>query len=182
MSSEQPIYTTRRIFKSAVTGPNVIRELLQIVFLAELVDPGDEVWLVSPWISDLALLDNRAGGLDGINPEWRRREIRLSEISGQLMAIGCRVTVVTRRDDHNLVFIARLRDVALASGVADKLGVIIRDNLHTKGILTSHGLLMGSMNLTFRGMEMNDEFVEYDTADSAVARARLAFREYHQAR
>ena len=56
-------FETRRIFKSAVTSQNLIRELLQAMFLGELIAPGGErAWLVSPWISNVIIFDNRAGG------------------------------------------------------------------------------------------------------------------------
>ena len=71
-------FETRRIFKSAVTSQNLIRELLQMMFLGELLAPGGQrAWLVSPWISNIVLFDNRAGGFGTINPEWGNREIRL---------------------------------------------------------------------------------------------------------
>ena len=44
-------FTTRRIFKSAVTSQNLIRELLQMMLLGELLAPGgNRAWLVSPWM------------------------------------------------------------------------------------------------------------------------------------
>ena len=55
-------FETRRIFKSAVTSQNLIRELLQLMFLGELLAPGGErAWLVSPWISNIVLFDNSRG-------------------------------------------------------------------------------------------------------------------------
>ncbi len=39
-----PHYQTRRIFRSHVTSQDVVRELLQIMFLAELLAPSREVW------------------------------------------------------------------------------------------------------------------------------------------
>ena len=67
-------FETRRIFKSAVTSQNLIRELLQMMLLGELLSPGGQrTWLVSPWISNIMLFDNRAGGFGTINPEWGNR-------------------------------------------------------------------------------------------------------------
>ena len=70
------IFQTRRIFKSAVTSQNLIRELLQLMLLGELFAPtGERAWFVSPWISNIVLFDNRAGGFGSVNPEWANREI-----------------------------------------------------------------------------------------------------------
>ncbi|MBV9510098.1 MAG: hypothetical protein JO303_07445, partial [Caulobacteraceae bacterium] len=107
MIADQP-RLLRRIFRSATTSQNVIRELLQLVFLAELADPGEAVWIVSPWVSNIALLNNRAGGFDVVNPEWGRREVRLAEVGVTLMARGGRLIVVTRPDGHNRTFLERL--------------------------------------------------------------------------
>lgn len=173
-----PIYSTRRIFRSAATSQEVVRELLQIMWLAELMAPSEEVWLVSPWVSDFVLLDNRSGRFDSINPQWHRREIRLVDYTIQLMTAGTRVVVVTRPDPHNLTFLARLEDRAVESGLEDKLDVLKRDRLHTKGILTSGGILMGSMNLTYSGLELNEESVYYETSFEAIAKARVEFAHY----
>jgi hypothetical protein len=171
-------YTLRRIFRSSVTSQNVIRELLQIMFLTELVDPGDDTWIVSPWISNVALLDNRAGAFDIVNPDWGRREIRLVDLALRLLISGCRLIIATRPDEHNLTFLQQLQDAAREMAVEQLLTVVKRDQLHTKGILTTRGLMLGSMNLTYNGVELNDEVVEYDTDNVSRANARLAFSDY----
>ncbi len=174
-------YSLRRIFKSSVTSWKVIEELITLMILAELVDPGEEFWIVSPWISDVPLLDNRPGSFDVVNPEWGRREVRLVDVASQLMAGGSRLIVVTRFNEHNKIFLQRLRDAAVDAAVEASLTVIVRDQLHTKGILSKRGLMLGSMNLTYNGLELNDEIVEYDTDPTNLASARLAFAGYREA-
>lgn len=176
--TDGPVYTSRRIFKTAITNQNVVRELLQLMFVSEFLARGEEIWLVSPWVSNIVLLDNRAGGFDAINPEWRRREIRLVDCAIQLLSSGERVTVVSRPDEHNKRFLFRLGEAAREAGVGNFLTLIERDHLHTKGILTEHGLLLGSMNITYNGLELNDEYVEYDTDPASLAGTRLAFETY----
>lgn len=171
----------RRIFKSAITSRNVIQELVTLMVLAELMDPGEETWIVSPWVSDVPLIDNRAGAFDAVNPEWGHREVRLSDAAVQLMAGGGRLVVVTRTDEPNRTFGRRLEDAAADAGLEASLTFIVRDVLHTKGILTKRGLMLGSMSLTFKGLELNDEIVEYDTTAASLDNARLAFAEYKKA-
>jgi phosphatidylserine/phosphatidylglycerophosphate/cardiolipin synthase-like enzyme len=176
-------FASRRIFKSAVTSQNLIRELLQLVLLGELMAPGGQrVWFVSPWISNIAILDNRAGGFNSVNPEWGAREIRLVEVGVELMVRGCPLGVATSLDDHNVAFLDALAEAAAAIGVSDKLSIVRRENLHTKGILLRRGLLTGSMNITFRGLELNDEAVIYDTNPQSLAQARINFESYLEAR
>ena len=172
-------FETRRIFKSAVTSQNLIRELLQLMFLGEYLAPGgDRVWLVSPWVSNVVLLDNRAGGYSSINPDWRQGEVRLAELMTDLMARGTPLGLATSHDAHNDPFIERLTTAAQENGVAEKLTIVRRQHLHTKGILVKRGLLTGSMNLTYRGLELNDEVVVYDTVPKTLAEARLNFESY----
>ncbi|PWC91871.1 phospholipase D-like domain-containing protein DpdK [Azospirillum sp. TSO5] len=172
-------FETRRIFKSAVTSQNLIRELLQLMLLGELLAPGGErAWLVSPWISNFILLDNRAGGFGSVNPEWGSRQVRLVEVATSLMARGTPLGIATSLDEHNGAFIAMLEEAADEAGVSDRLLVVQRQHLHTKGVLLNRGLLTGSMNLTNNGLELNDEMVVYDTTVKTLAEARLNFESY----
>jgi hypothetical protein len=172
-------FVTRRIFKSAITSQNLIRELLQQMILSELLSPaGDRAWLVSPWISNVVLLDNRAAGFSALNPDWGEREIRLIEILVYLMARGTPLGIATSFDDHNDPLLTALKIAAQDAGVEDRLVIVRRGLLHTKGLLFSRGLLTGSMNLTFKGLELNDEHVIYDTTRQPIAQARIAFESY----
>ena len=173
------IFETRRIFKSAKTSQNLIRELLQLMFLGEYLAPGgDRAWLVSPWISNVALLDNRAGGYSSINPDWRQGEIRLAELMTDLMARGTSPGPAPSHDAHNALCIERLTTAVQENAVTEKLTVVRRRHLHTKGILVKRGLLTGSMNLTYRGLELNADVVVYDTDTKTLADARLNFESY----
>jgi hypothetical protein len=175
-------FETRRIFKSAVTSQNLIRELLQLMLLGELLAPGGErAWLVSPWISDIVLFDNSAGGFNAVNPEWGSREIRLIEVAVDVMARGTPLAIATSFDQHNDSLVEALRGAADQAGLADQLTIIRRQHLHTKGVLLKRGLLTGSMNLTYNGLELNDEMVIYDISAKTLAEARLNFESYVEA-
>ncbi|MET3527172.1 phospholipase D-like domain-containing protein DpdK [Phenylobacterium koreense] len=172
-------FQSRRIFKSLATSQNLVRELLQMMMLGELTSPGGQrAWLVSPWISNVVLFDNRAGGFSAVNPEWGAREVRLIEVALYLMARGTRLGVATNFDEHNDVFLGALKVGAEEAGLSDRLQIVRRQHLHVKGILLKRGLLTGSMNLTYRGLELNDETVVYDTATQTIAEARLNFESY----
>ena len=169
-------FESRRIFKSVATSQNLVRELLQMMLLGEIVAPGGQrAWLVSPWISNVVLFDNRAGGFTAVNPEWGGREVRLIEVALHLMARGTALGIATNFDAHNEAFLEAMTVGAQEAGLTDKLFIVKRENLHVKGILLKRGLLTGSMNLTYRGLELNDETVVYDTATRTIAQARLNF-------
>lgn len=172
-------FTTRRIFKSVITSQNLIRELLQTMLLGELLAPGGKrAWLVSPWISNVVLFDNRAGGFAAINPEWGSREIRLIEVATDIMARGTPLGIATSFDDHNTPLLEMLSNAAEEAGLSKLLTIVQREHLHIKGLLLKRGLLTGSMNLTYRGLELNDEMVVYDTDLKTLAEARLNFESY----
>ena len=168
----------RRIFKTQTTGANTIQELLQSMFVAEVLAPSEEVWIVSPWISDVVLIDNRSGNFDALNPEWGRREVRLAEVLATLMARGTMVHIVTRKDASNDAFLTRVDEMAHEQGLDEQLSVLIHNQLHTKGLLLGCCLLMGSMNLTYNGMVILDEWVEFSIDPQELGRTRLEFRHY----
>jgi phosphatidylserine/phosphatidylglycerophosphate/cardiolipin synthase-like enzyme len=170
--------THRRIFKNQVTGADTLKELLQTMFVAEMLRPAGVVWIVSPWVSNVVLIDNRSGNFDALNPEWGRREVRLADVLGALMNRGSDVRIVTRNDESNQGFLARLREMAEQQSLLDRMKITIHDPVHTKGILLSGSLLMGSMNLTYNGMVINDEWVEFSVDREDVARTRLEFQRY----
>jgi phosphatidylserine/phosphatidylglycerophosphate/cardiolipin synthase-like enzyme len=168
----------RRIFKTQTTGAATIQELLQTMFVAEVLQPGEEIWIVSPWVSNVVLIDNRSGDFDALNPEWGRREVRLVDVLITLMSHGTKVHVVTRNERSNDSFRTKIADLANEYDLQAFLSVQIHDQLHTKGILLSGGLLMGSMNLTYNGMFINDEWVEFSIDTSDLSRTRLEFKRY----
>lgn len=170
--------TNRRIFKTQATGAETLKELLQSMFVAEMLRPAGVVWIVSPWVSNVVLIDNRSGNFDALNPEWGRREVRLAEVLGALMNRGAQVRIVTRNDESNRNFLAKLREMAEQLDLLNHISITIHDPVHTKGILLSASLLMGSMNLTYNGMVINDESIEFSTDREHIARTRLEFQLY----
>lgn len=170
---------TRKIFRTATTGNAEVRELLEAILVAELLIPSDTIWLVSPWITDLELIDNRSGAFSALATQWGPRKIRLSELFGAILD-RTRLFVVTRPDTHNEMFLRKLEDIASASGTEKNLTVVRSETLHWKGILGRDYYLSGSMNLTYNGVEINEEGVSFETAENAIASARIAFHENYE--
>ena len=149
-----------------------LRSLLQALFVAELLKPTQELWLISPWISDIAVIDNGDGGFGDLHSEWGARDIRLSENSAQLMSAGTHVYVEVRPDEHKTRFLQRLQSAGAASTA---LHVRIPEVLHEKGLLSDSFLLSGSMNFTYSGVRLLDELVRYDTGPSVIAEGAAGF-------
>jgi hypothetical protein len=147
--------------------------LLESLFVAELLLPSPCLWLISPWLTDLELLDNRSGAFASLDPQWGPRRIRVVEILGRLLEVGSHIVVATRPGQHNDTFVRKLDDLSRASGVADRLTVHRSETLHLKGILGRDFYLSGSMNLTFNGVEILEEGVTLETSPEALGTARI---------
>jgi len=86
---------------------------------------------------------------------------------------GGEVVVVTRDVDINRPFLLEL-DAAAGSDPA--LKVILTDVIHEKGITGDAFTLDGSMNLTYTGLRIKEEYVVFSTEPEVVAKRRLEFR------
>jgi hypothetical protein len=148
-----------------------IPDLLQTIFAAEMLAPSQCLWLVSPWISDIPVLDNQADAFTSLEPDWGRQRVRLSQMLAWLIARGSTVHVATRNDSHNHAFLEALR----ARTQDQRTHVHIADQLHEKGLLGDGFFLSGSMNFTHGGISTYEEIVHYFTAPEAVASSRIAF-------
>lgn len=153
--------------------------LLQSLFIAELIRPSKRLWIVSPWISDIDLIDNTARQFSSICPDWPTNHIRLSTSLVSLMNLGVQVILIVNLDSHNNDFIARMRNAIFPSS---SLIIIRSGELHEKGILGSYFTLNGSMNLTFNGVYINDEYLMYRCDQSSIEQRKLElenrWREY----
>jgi hypothetical protein len=96
----------------------------------------------------------------------------------RLVELGTEVVIVTRPDEHCRNYVHRLREELDSMGRAQRLVVLWREELHTKGILTSLALVTGSMNLTNNGLDLLDEQMTLDTDPTDIAQGRINFESY----
>jgi hypothetical protein len=163
---------TRQFFQTANDSRNVMSEILQLIFSAELVSPSRCVWIVSPWLRDIPILDNSTGAYISVCPEFPQTQIALSKVVAVLINRGTQVVIATRPDGGNRQV---LDGVALETR-SDQLVFHERAELHAKGIVGDRFALSGSMNLTFNGLERLTEMVSYQTDRNEVEALRLTFR------
>lgn len=154
-----------------------IADLLQTIFALELAAPSGGLWLVSPWISDIPVIDNRAGDFATmLDPAWGDRWISLSEVLARLITLGTHVVLGVRREhEYTDAFVSRTQELA-GLGAAERLTVSRSNDLHHKGLLTDRCHLGGSMNFTYNGIALLQETVRYTTNQAELAGLRL---EYH---
>jgi hypothetical protein len=167
----------RAILRTSRTGALEAQQLLQLLVVADLVVPSPCVWVVTPWISDIVILDNRHNRFAGFCADWEGTQVRLARVLRAFVENGTEVVLVTRPNErHNDAFREKLRQLGcLGDGGAS---VTLRDeghdNLHFKGLLTAHCFLRGSMNVTYNGLEILEEGIEFDTVGDASGRQSIA--------
>jgi hypothetical protein len=174
------ISSTRKIFRTKSTGNSEVRELLEAILVSELIMPSPVLWLVSPWITDLEILDNRSAAYSALVPMWGLRRIRISEILASILD-RTKVFIVARPDPHNNAFLSKMEDMANASKLSLNLVVLRQETLHLKGLLGRDYYLSGSMNLTYNGVEINDEGIVFERSPDAISLARIHFQENYGA-
>ena len=153
-----------------------LADALQAVFLAEVVAPSEQVWIVTPWISDVEIIDNRTGRLDGVWSDVPVRWLRLAEVIVHILHSGGRITIACRPNDHNQNFVENLRRRCRETGIGGNLAIFEAEELHEKGILTDHLFLMGSMNLTFNGLRRLEEAILVRDDSNTIERTRFDYR------
>ena len=158
------------------SGPTLLAaDAIQSLFISEYLCPTGEIWLLSPWISDIPVIDNSAGAFSALFPTRGTGIIKLTDALIGLAGQGIPVYVVTRTDPRNRSVIDKLREAATTGGLPIK--TIYNDNLHEKALLTSRFLLHGSMNFTHFGREVNEEALVLDSSKDSVGRAHVDYRE-----
>jgi phosphatidylserine/phosphatidylglycerophosphate/cardiolipin synthase-like enzyme len=165
--------TRRVIRKSRLAGLRDARTLLEIVLAAECVEPSEVLWVISPWISDVPVFDNRGGSFRVVLADAGERDVRLSEVLVRLAENGSTVVVATRDDDKNAPFLAALANHTSDRGTID---VLTSNDLHEKTLAGDDFVLSGSMNFTQAGLDWNEEQVTLDTDPETVAAARRDLR------
>ncbi|MEX3004370.1 phospholipase D-like domain-containing protein DpdK [Serratia fonticola] len=161
----------RQIFLHGYTGQRMLREVLSAQLIALIMQP-EPIWLVSPWVSNFPLLDNRAGNWDSVEPAWGGCEVNFIELLASAVNNGAPLSLVTRDEPMNRTFVTIL-EKRLNSHVDFRFQW--RNQLHTKGMLTPHFFLKGSMNFTWSGVNRNEEFVELSCDSHQIGEAMAAF-------
>lgn len=167
--------TSRYISKSSWQCRYEARDTLQAIFAAELLAPSRCLWIVSPWISDVPVLDNDALSFRFPDLGWGRRSIRLSEVLVELLRRDAVVILATRPDSHNRGFLQQLEQQSAGAGKASHLRVHFAEALHEKGIVGDGFYLGGSMNLTHSGLEVLEETIHFTTDPATVAQTRVRY-------
>jgi hypothetical protein len=153
-----------RIIKSYSRGSSVqLTDALSSLLALEMLSPSPVLYVLSPWLSDMPLINNQFGQLRAIIADAGRENLGLAAVLTMLAGRGTLVRVLYRSGHvPTEEFVRRLPKEVERQAV---------DTLHEKGLVCHHFYLRGSMNFTYSGVNINDETVEITTEPSQVALA-----------
>jgi hypothetical protein len=156
---------------SKAGGKAAVFEIVEAAFAAELLAPSTRFWLVSPWLSDVPVLDNSSGGYTTLCPDFARSRVPVSHVLAEFVVRGADVYVVTRPDEGGSV-VRALRSIA-GEPATTRFHHVVKPDLHVKVILSDAMALRGSMNLTFSGTEFLDELESFTMDPKEIADIRV---------
>jgi hypothetical protein len=107
---ELPEVTVMRTIRTTGQGRSqAVADAIEAVLVSELLAHPQRLWLVSPWLSDLLVIDNTDGRFAGLtNLPTPAPAADRSAHPAQLTTAGT-VTVVTREEQTNAAVLAKLR-------------------------------------------------------------------------
>jgi hypothetical protein len=156
-----------RMIKSRARGSSLqLLGCLGSLFALELLRPSEELYLISPWLSKVPLIENRCGQFRALAAELDTATLHLGDILTLLASRGTRVRILYRTPANEMTsqFLHSVRDV-------ERIAIRAARDLHEKGLITSHVYVHGSMNFTYAGVNINDESIEIVRDDHLVWRA-----------
>jgi hypothetical protein len=165
----------RLVHQSARHSRGVLRDLLQHLMVAEVVAPGRRFVVVSPWVRDVPVIDNRSGRFSSLDPRWGASVVTISAVLRTLLLAGTDVYLACRPGKEEDHFVERLSNLALADGSSANLHIARRKDIfaanhqHEKALIADTWAIQGSMNLTHSGVELNGELVTLTSSPEEVA-------------
>ena len=131
---------------------------------------------MSPWITDIDVIDPTSGSFRAINPDRDGVFARLTSVLARLQELGTDVTVVTKpKDSSSFLRMLRSKSPPQPIGSSRGLQIVEREELHAKGLLGDDYCLSGSMNFSYSGMNKWDEALTFHTKKDEIAKLKLDF-------
>jgi hypothetical protein len=152
-----------------------IRDLIQSLFVAEVLKPSKPLWILSAWIADIPVIMNHSRQFSGIDPDWPTGAVHLSKVFRTILTRGGRISLVLRDVVNNQRFVDEL--YPLKKEFESQLSWFLGEHEHEKCIVGEDFVLSGSMNFTRRGITTNGEHIVFRTALGDAATSRIALRQ-----
>jgi phosphatidylserine/phosphatidylglycerophosphate/cardiolipin synthase-like enzyme len=162
------------IHRTAASPNRELSEALEALLVSELVRPGRRLLIVSPWMTDFPVLDNRHAKYLALQPAWVAAWVPFSSVIRELLSRGTAVSIACGLGRRESESIAQIQDGAQADGASERLFVhrLPRSHRvfsHEKALVADTWAIYGSMNLTYSGVTMNGELVTVTSDPTDVA-------------
>jgi hypothetical protein len=168
---------TRRFWPGSFNSRDqrYFKETFRDLLIGLVLNPDSQLWLVSAWITDFDLLDNRSGDWSALNPTWGLRLVSFSELLATAVNGGSHLTLICQRDPTNDRFRHKIKSqIKSHDRYRERLE---NDTEHKKVFLSSTFEFSGSMNFTWSGTNRNDELVTLTTDHRTITDSRLYFED-----
>lgn len=170
----------RMISKNSSYAAKEFGLALQSMLAIELHFPSEQFWLVSPWLSDIPVLDNSTERFNALHRSLPPRVVTLSDyFKCWLQQSSGTLWIVTQFTDATKSMRQQIETLQQTYG--DKVCLLQNDNLHEKICLTTHWMLSGSMNWTRNGLTKWDEFQRFDRDPETLSTKRIDLQEQYGA-
>jgi phosphatidylserine/phosphatidylglycerophosphate/cardiolipin synthase-like enzyme len=167
----------RNILRSYNRSNVAVRELLAWVFAAEAVNPSTHIWIAMGWISDVVIFDASQGQFDAVSGRGTSGRVHVSDLLVIMARKGTKISVVTRPDSSNQVFLEALKRKARGTEAQSRIQLHLSPEVHHKNIVGEDWFIDGSMNLTANGLDNNVESLTLMVDRNAAAELRTNIRE-----
>ena len=158
----------RRIKATSKNKSSKVLNILCSIFVLELLSPSEKIYLFSPWITDVKLMNSSFGQFRSILPGFGEQQISLSILLNTLAERGSNIYIHSRPSSESNRYTKLFLDE-----LVKKVNIQLIENLHEKIFLTDTFFFRGSMNFTYSGLYLNDEHVEITSDVQEIAHAKL---------
>jgi len=156
---------------------HLVRSLCQAVFGAELLAPGNELWMSTRRVWNVPLIDNRANTFRHLEPNWPQGRVRLLAVLEKLMDEGVEVRILTEESRSNQTFAGEFQSIEQGSGNGHLRRTASWSEIQG-GVVASSFYLEGGLDLSQKGgLSVARGGLQVYTDDEAIARGRHVFQD-----
>lgn len=149
-------------------GTQTLKDSLTTLFSLEVIKPSQEVYLISPFLSNAPIMDNKLNGYTDLFPNSYNKMITLADILRTLAWNQVKVRAICNPE--------RKETRQFLEVLGTDIEVRELKNNHEKGLVTSNFYIHGSMNFTYSGININGEHVRITYNTSEINQALMSAR------
>ena len=155
---------SNRIIKSH-GGSFRLLDALKSLIILEVLNPSEEIYFFSPWITNAPIIKNRKK-VNDLFPFAEGENITLKRFIRHCIWRGSRVRIISKVEGENTkIFYNDLKKEIDFKRLKQE---------HEKGLITDNFYIHGSMNFTYSGIYINGEKVRITTEESEINQALLS--------